>query len=158
MGKKGKYQVFKLSVNSKGFTIIEIISVLIIIGVLSAVTLSKMDSTDIYDVVKEIEILKTHLRYSQIRAMNHNESWGIHISDGTSYTLQKNGSIAPVNLPNKDSATHAFAKGIKTDPGTQVIRFDELGSPGKSDIIITFKKQGKNPRKITITRKTGFIH
>ena len=169
----GEYWVFKLPIRlkdirlkgirsngltSKGFTMIEIISVFVIIGILSAVAISKMDSTDVYDVVMEIETMKTHLRYSQIRAMSHNEPWGIKIIDGTSYILQKNGSTAPVNLPNKDSATHFFSKGISIDPGNQVINFDDLGSPGSADIVITLKKQGKNPRRINITQKTGFIH
>ena len=164
----GKYRVFNMPINlkgirskgirSNGFTMIEIISVLVIIGILSAVAISKMDSTDVYEVVMEIETMKTHLRYSQIRAMSHNEPWGIKISKGTSYTLQKNDTTAPVNLPNKDSATHFFSKGISINPGNQVINFDDLGSPGNADIVITLKKQGKNPRRINITPKTGFIY
>ena len=164
----GKYRIFKRLINlngirsknftPNGFTMIEIISVLVIIGILSAVAVSKMDSTDVYDVAMEIETMKIHLRYSQIRAMSHNEPWGIKISNGTSYSLQKNGSTAPVNLPNKDSATYYFAKGISINPGNQVINFDDLGSPGNADIVITLKKQGKNPRRINITPKTGFIY
>ncbi|WP_413911057.1 Tfp pilus assembly protein FimT/FimU [Desulfobacula sp.] len=154
----GKYQVSSAPVNSNGFTMIEIICVLVIVGILTAVAVSKMTSTDVYDVVMEIETLKTHLRYSQIRAMSHNQSWGIRISGGTSYTLQKNGSTASVNLPNENSATHTFASGVRAIPGTIVITFDDLGSPGNSDIVITLRKQGKNPRTLTITQKTGFIH
>ena len=154
----GKYQISSAPANSKGFTIIEIISVLIIIGILSAVAIPKILSTDAYDVVMEIETLKTHLRYSQIRAMSHNESWGIKIKSGTSYTLQKDGSTAPVNLPNEDSATHSLADGVLATPGTKDITFDDLGSPGNSDIVITLKKQGKNSHTLTITQETGFIY
>ncbi len=158
MKKIKTYQIFNVPVNSNGFTIIEIICVLVIVGILSAVAVSKMNSIDVYDVVKEIETLKTHLRYSQIRAMSHNQSWGIRISGGTSYTLQKNGSTAPVNLPNENSVTHTFASGVIATPGTTTITFDDLGSPGNSDIVITLRKQGKNPRTLTITQKTGFIY
>jgi len=164
MKKIGKYQISNVSSNSNGFTMIEIISVLVIIGILSAVAVSKMTSNDAYDVVMETETLKTHLRYSQIRAMANNQSWGIKINGGNSYTLQKNGSTASVNLPNEDSATHSFASGVSATvsatPGTKTITFDDLGSPVSvnTDIIITLRKQGKNPHTLTITQKTGFIY
>lgn len=158
MKRIGKYQISKMLANSNGFTMIEIISVLIIVGILSAVAVSKMTSTDIYDVVMETEILKTHLRYSQIRAMSHNGTWGIQISGGATYTLQKDGLTATVNLPNETSATHSLSNGVHITPGTIAITFDDLGSPGSSDIVITLRKQGENPRTLTITQKTGFIH
>jgi len=158
MKRIGKYQISNGLADSNGFTMIEIISVLIIIGILSAVAVSKMTSNDIYDVVMETETLKTHLRYSQIRAMSYNGTWGSQISGGTSYTLQKDGLTATVNLPNENSPTHSFASGISATPGTTTITFDDLGSPGNADIIITLNKQGHNSRTLTITQKTGFIY
>ena len=147
----------KNSDNSNGFTIIEIISVLIIIGILSAVVISRMTSTDVYNVISESETLKTQLRHAQIRAMSHSESWGISMT-GSSYTLNKNGSTAPVNLPNENSASHTLTNGVTITTGNQVIAFDDLGSPGNADINIILSKQGNNSRTITITRKTGFIY
>jgi len=32
-----------------------------------------------------------------------------------------------------ESSYHSFANGISTNPGTQVITFDYLGSPGSDD-------------------------
>ncbi|MBT3387207.1 MAG: prepilin-type N-terminal cleavage/methylation domain-containing protein [Desulfobacula sp.] len=158
MKRIGKYKISNAFGNSNGFSMIEIISVLVIVGILSAVAVSKMSSTDVYDVAMEVEILKSHLRYSQIRSMSHNESWGIKIKSGSSYTLQKSGSTASVNLPNENSPTHTFASGIKATPGTKAISFDDLGSPGSSDIVITLNVKGKNPSKLTITQTTGFIY
>lgn len=144
--------------NSNGFSLMEIICGLVIVGILSAVAVSRMASTDVYDVVMEIETLKTHLRYCQIRAMSHNETWGIKITSGTAYTLQKNGSTASVNLPNENSATHTFESGVRATPGTTTITFDDIGSPGNNDIVIRLRKQGKEARTLTITQKTGFIY
>jgi prepilin-type N-terminal cleavage/methylation domain-containing protein len=151
------HRISNTPADSKGFTMIEIISVLIIIGILSAVTVSKMTSTDVYHVVMETETLKGHLRYAQIRAMSHNQSWGISLGTN-SYTLQKDGAAAPVNLPNEDSATHTLSNGVSLTPGGQTISFDDFGSPGNADIVSTLSRQGSHARTITITQKTGFIY
>lgn len=163
------YQISSSITNSSGFTIIEIISVLIIIGILSAVVVPRITSTGVYNVVMEIETLKNHLRYAQSRAMSHNELWGISIT-ANSYTLQKNGLPAPVNLPNDDSTTHTLANGVSISSANQVISFNDLGSPGNSDIVITFNSPaGSSPGcsssgaqqtgnyRIMITGETGFI-
>jgi MSHA pilin protein MshC len=154
----GKYQISNAPANSNGFSMIEIISVLIIIGILSAVAIPKMLSTDVYDVLMETETLKAHLRYSQIRAMSHNEAWGIEITGSTSYTLQKNASTAPVNFPNEDSATHSLTNGVRITSGNTIISFDDLGSPGNTDINIILSNQGGNSRTLKITQETGFIY
>ncbi len=153
----GHSQIPGMPADSNGFTIIEILSVLVIIGIISAVAVSKMASTGAYNVVVEAENLKNHLRYSQSRAMSNNESWGISIT-GSSYTLQKNGSTAPVSLPAEDSATYSLKDGVSITSGDQVITFDDLGSCGNSSFFITLSRQGNDARTVTVTRKTGFIH
>ncbi|CCK78877.1 GspH/FimT family pseudopilin [Desulfobacula toluolica] len=152
----GDDQISNSGLNSNGFTIIEIISVLIIIGILSAVIVPKMTATGVYDVISETQILKTHLRYAQSRAMSYNEPWGISMTAG-SYTLQKNNITASVNFPNETSPTHFFSNGVGISSGNQVVSFDDLGSPGDSTISFTLSHQGSHARTITITRKTGFI-
>ena len=138
-----------------GFTIIEVIAVLVIIGIISAVLISRVSSTDVYTLTSEVETLKTNLRYAQLRAMSDNVSWGITYTS-SSCTLQKNGAPAPSNLPNEDSATHAFQSGVSITSGAGTVSFDEWGSPGASDISITLST-GTDYRTITVTQNTGFI-
>ncbi len=160
-----RHQIFQSISSSKGFTMIEIVSVLILIGIFSAVIVPRMTSTSVYEIMTELETLKTHLRFAQSRAMSHNESWGISITSN-SYTLLKNGSTASINLPNDTSSTHTFANGVSISSGSSVVTFDDMGSPGNSDIIVQFNgpanpvpgcSQQSSTLKITITRQTGFI-
>jgi len=65
-----------------GFTLIEVISVLMIIGIISAVVISRVGSTAAYSLVSETETLKGHLRYAQFRAMSDK------VSRGIGFTLQ----------------------------------------------------------------------
>jgi len=83
--------VHKIFKDKNGFTFIEIIAVLIIIGILSAIAISRSVSYDT-EVYTGADVLKSHLRYAQTMAMNSSTSvaqtsiCGIK-SGGTSYWL-----------------------------------------------------------------------
>ena len=88
--------------NNRGFTMIEIIAVLMLIGITVTFAVVASSSMDENKLPTEVEILKSNLRYTQSRAMSHNTPWGIAFS-GNSYTLQRNGIISTSNLPNDNS-------------------------------------------------------
>lgn len=145
--------------NPQGFTIIEIIALLMIIGVLSAVAISRVSATDTYSLTSEVETLKAHLRFAQARALSDDVSWGISLTTN-SYTLLKNGATAPYNLPNENSATHTLQNGASITSGTVSIAFDKwgrpidsLGNPVTTNIPITIS----GSHTITVTKNTGFI-
>jgi len=143
--------------NNRGFTLIEIIAVLIIIAIISAVVISRGTATEEAKLRAEVDTLKAHLRYAQYLAMDDlpGTQWGISIG-GSSYTLVKvdtSGTTNPYNLPGESSATHSFASGVTAvTTGSNPILFDEWGSPGTTSSSITIGGQS-----ITITATTGFI-
>lgn len=137
----------------RGFTMIEVIAVLLIAGILVAIALSRTDSMSSYTLAMEADILKMHLRYAQYRALSDDVTWGMSFASG-SYTVQRDGATAPSNLPNEDSATHTLPSGYSVT-GTNVA-FDEWGSPGTADIVVTMTGGGES-RNFTITKNTGFI-
>lgn len=148
----------------RGFTLIEVIAVLIIIGVIAAVSLSRVASTKYHEVVSEAALLKTNLRYAQLRALSdastalggNANTWGLSLSAG-SYTLQRNGAQAPSNLPGENSPTRTFPGGVSLTSGAgTTVTYDVWGSPGTSTIALTLS-DGTSPHAITITRNTGFI-
>lgn len=159
--RKGKSGKDRLKGNN-GFTLLEMIAVLVIMAIIMAVALSRGIATQDAKLLVEIDTLKSHLRYAQYLAMNENETtntsgtvkWGIQLN-GTSYTLIKDISGAqtsPFNLPNESSATHNLASGITATVTGNVVLFDDWGSPGTTPSIITIGIQ-----TITIYAETGFI-
>lgn len=142
--------------NNKGFTMIEVIAVLIILGIVAAVAMSRGTGTDEAKLQAEVNTLKGHLRYAQSLAMNDISSdatsptkWGI-IINGSSYTLIKdvNGTqTSPFDLPGESSAIHTSTI---SGAGTGTVLFNEWGSPSVTSV--TFAGQ-----TITITPDTGFI-
>jgi prepilin-type N-terminal cleavage/methylation domain-containing protein len=141
--------------NNAGFTAIEIVAVLLIVGVIGAVVVSKLSSSSNVALISETETLKSHLRYAQLRAMSDNVARGIRFNSG-SYTLQIDGADATEVLPSEDSATHSFQTGVSKTAGATSIAFDRWGSPGASNQTVTLSTGGTS-RTITLTQNTGFI-
>jgi prepilin-type N-terminal cleavage/methylation domain-containing protein len=73
------------------FTLIEVISVLLILGILAAVAVPRMiDSGAEARVV--MDKLKTHIRHVQLRSMNSDQPWGI-TCNGNIYFMFRNGDV-----------------------------------------------------------------
>jgi len=141
--------------NDSGFTMIETIAVLMLIGIIAAVAISKSMSANSYSLVSEAEILKTYLRFAQLKAMSDVvPTWGIAVG-GSSYTLQKNGATASINLPGEGSATHAFPSGVSATEA-QTVAFNNWGNPGTTTISITLTG-GSDNATVTVTKNTGFV-
>lgn len=150
-----------------GFTVLEIVVVLIVIGIISAVVASGLWRPDV-DLAAQTEILKTHIRYAQSRAMNTDVIWGLDLSGGT-YALFRNGSTANrVIIPGEDTETRSLPAGITVE--TAILSFDSWGIPhtdasasdgqelaaGDPQEQITVSLGG-DTKTITIAPNTGFI-
>jgi prepilin-type N-terminal cleavage/methylation domain-containing protein len=144
--------------NNKGFTLIEIIAVLVILAIVSAVVISRGTASDAAKLQAEVDTLKGHLRYAQALAMNdiYPVKWGIHVdSTAKSYTLVKDppgtgneaNFLSPINLPNESSTTHSFTPITAT---TINVFFDDWGSPSTTSVPF-------GGETIIITATTGFI-
>ena len=132
---------------------IEVIAVLAIISIITAVAISKLYSTASYSLISETDIIKNHLMFARLRAMSDEVPWGISFSSD-SYTLLKNNVTSTTNLPNEGSAVHNLQGGVSITSGAgTTISFDNWGSPGSSDKAITLS----GSQTITVTKNTGFI-
>ncbi|MDH3392512.1 MAG: type II secretion system GspH family protein [Desulfobulbaceae bacterium] len=137
----------------QGFTVIEVIVVLMLLGIMSAVVVGRLLDTSA-DLAAESEIVKTHLRFVQSRAMNSAVSWGIRF-DGGSYTMLTDGLTSSGFLPNESSATRSLAVGTVA-ASTNPIIFDQWGSPGNVDITVTVS-DSSGSKSFVIIRNTGGI-
>lgn len=152
--KKAITQFYKTKTCEHGFTLMEVIAILIIIGITLAVAMNRVISTQ-SELISELDIVKSHLRYVQLKALNSDTgTWGISFS-ANSYTLQYNGAAATISLPSEDSNTHTFSSGV-TMTGSQTVTYTSWGSPGAANVSLTLS-QGGETRTTTITAGTGFI-
>ena len=132
--------------NEKGFTLVEIITVLILLGVVSAVLISGNLTGDT-DLSASADKLKVHLRYAQMRAMNSDVAWGIKFDGGTYSLISDIGGTPGVEtLPGESDKTLELPSAVIGTVG-----FDTWGRPSGPASI------GLGSVTIIITPDTGFI-
>jgi prepilin-type N-terminal cleavage/methylation domain-containing protein len=136
--------VHKIFKHEGGFTLLEIIAVLVIMGILAVVAVSRSLNYNV-EVYAGADALKAHLRYAQTLAMNSNLNvgassiWGISGTANSYWLFGGTNPAATINymrLPENDTYVNADktinlkAKNIKlVFPGSSTIFFDNRGIP-----------------------------
>jgi len=152
--------------DNSGFTLIEFVAVIVLVGIISAFAVSRFYFTD-SNLEAQTEAIKVYLRYAQVRSMNTESVWGVSC-DGTNLCLYRDGNINnKVLLAGEDGVDVDLAeKGISMAEFT--VSFDSWGKPCTDQAAQT--EQIEEPRtltvhsvsgsesiNITITKNTGFI-
>ena len=164
----------KTAANNRGFTLIEVIAVLVLIGIITVVVISNMTSTAETSSVVQGSIIKNQIRYAQSMAMKRGEIWGIKC-DSTDYWLFRTSDPdTPANqivLPDEDNAKVTLANKTITMTAFTVF-LDGNGRPytAYTNETINTPVSAGNPLSITVdsipagtgatfgvTPETGFI-
>jgi prepilin-type N-terminal cleavage/methylation domain-containing protein len=141
-----------------GFTIIEIIAVLLVIGIIAAVAIVNFGVGDVQSEAQSTRLAQ-HLRLAQSRSLRQGSQWGVHLASGTDqyWLFRVPDDANRIIFPGEESDSVA----IDSLSAPDRVTFDRFGrpctdvdahSPAGSDINISVS--GKT---LTITRETGFI-
>ncbi|GAB6886808.1 hypothetical protein JCM13304A_03060 [Desulfothermus okinawensis JCM 13304] len=148
---------------AKGFTLLEVVGVLIIVGIIAAVVLSRVNFQPEEEIT--LDEIKNHIRYAQLSAMNSNYVCGISfVPGGYFYFCDLNGNKAiddseKMMLPGMDE------EDVADDLVTSnfLLVFDNWGRP-YSDLSLNSTSQFEGDiefssgLKIHVTKETGFIN
>ena len=148
-----------------GFTLIEVVAVVLLLGILATGVLSVLPRSDAA-LATEADRLRSHLRYAQIRAQADTHQWRLAFLDAQTYELGPvvipGAGFTPSIVPGTGATQRTMTDGVTTDPGT-VIRFDswgrplnDAGTPLGADRTITLTEGGRNAT-VTIHAETGLI-
>lgn len=144
-----------------GFTLIEVVAALVVLGIVVAVLVARAGVS--VNAEADAEVLRSHLRYAQARAMADSVPWGIEVSPD-SYTLQRGCASAPVSLPGEESAVRSLQSGVVMSATTitfspgRGIPLASCASPDAAteNILITVTAQGA-VATVEVTRVTGLV-
>ncbi len=154
--------------NNSGFTLFEIVAVLIVMGIITAFAVGRVADNK-PELIAQKEVLKVHLRYAQSRAMNSNDNYGIE-SNGNTYWLFRVSSANRVNFPGEQSDhidLSALGLSLSMTDGN-IVCFNSKGVPytdfdtdnagnlQTEDRTLTLSS-GSDSESIIITKNTGFI-
>ena len=157
----------KMNGNNRGFTLVEVTVVAVLIGIIAAVVFARSISTDQINVVGQVDKIRNHIRYAQSMAMKSNEVWVISC-DATQYWLSDH-TLSAVKLPGTTTDQISLADlGVSMNAFT--VYFDPLGIPYHSYVdkdnndpvapdnprVITISA-GSELHTLTVTPETGLI-
>jgi len=143
-----------------GFTMIELVVTMSIIGIMAFVVLPRFDSLGGFDVRGAADQTASYLRFAQKSALaqrRHVKISGL-LSTSASPTITVwtgascTGTSASLTLPGK----FASPKSSVSVTGTTSVCFDTLGGPAAAGSIVF--SGGGATRTVTIEAVTGFVH
>ena len=109
------------------FTLIEIISVLILISILAAVAVPRFLDTGAEERVA-VDTFKVHLRYAQLKSMYSDMSWGVASQNPNEYFMYNNGTLAnKVRFMGEEEDTVSLPSGVNISDFT--LSYDDWGRP-----------------------------
>ena len=155
--------------NQHGFTLLEIVVVLVLISIIAATVFTRSITTDQINISAQTEKIKSHIRYAQSLAMKRSEIWGIKCASNEYWLFS---GVDPDNGPNQvmlpgERAVKLSLNDLNLAMDAFTIFFDRYGKPYNaytdesnnnplsSELTITVS--GSQSRNVTITPETGLI-
>jgi MSHA pilin protein MshC len=144
--------------NCRGFTLIELVIVLVILSIMAAFALPRMATTDT-TVAAQADRLARDLRHAQAMAMNQGRTLSFDIQAPAAYRVADSGTTV-----TDPASMEAFL--ITLDNGVTVagtdIDFDSLGRPASAGTLLSapriYTLSGTSKTaSVTLSPVTGFV-
>ena len=159
-----EHQRHKSKEESRGFTLIELVMVMVIVGIIAVIATPKLLSVPDTRVRKDAKLLLNYLTMAQELAMSRSESYGLCLDTANNrYTVNKTDCTNSANIITSPEDRVSplrvnYDSTLSISPsGTTSIFFDYLGRPSPNGVTLTFSS-GTLSLSIKVEPNTGYVH
>jgi prepilin-type N-terminal cleavage/methylation domain-containing protein len=158
----------KMTRNHRGFTIVEIVVVLVLISIIAAAAFRRSITTDQMNFVSQYDKIQNQVRYPQSMAMKRSEWWGISCDTNNYWIFTGTNESTVANhrqLPGQQNTLISLSDlGINMSGFT--VFFDEYGRPYDSvwtvplvspALTVNLDDGGSESRSFSIEPETGLV-
>ena len=145
-----------------GFTMVELVTIMLVIGILAVVALPRFDLLQGFDEIGYRDKIKATLEYARKSAVAQRRQVRVTIIgsgltlDHQRQTPEGEGSAGwlPLNLPGTSTNTIAAPSGVSLTPAADTVTFDALGRPDAAKSYVVSGGGGT----IAVEAETGYVH
>lgn len=148
----------------QGFTLVELLTVLLLMGILSAIAIPRMASRQSMDAVGYFDQVRQTLQYGRRLAVAQRRNVCVVVTPGSGLSLSQasvEGSGAACVTGVMDPATGS-AVNLALPPGISLagssFQFDSLGRQGSGSVITLSVAGDGLTRLVTVENETGYVH
>jgi MSHA pilin protein MshC len=150
------------SPGQSGFTMIELVTIMLLVGILAVVALPRFDLLRGFDEIGYRDQVKATLEYARKSAVAQRRQVRVTIV-GSGLTLDhqrqtpEGEGVAgwlPLNLPGSGTNSFAAPSGVSLTPAADTVSFDALGRPDAAKSYVVSGGGGT----IIVEAETGYVH
>lgn len=142
----------------RGFTLVELIGIIAIVGILAAVAAPRFFSANAFQARGYEDGARGFIRYAQKLAIARRGSVYVHVTSSGLTLCVTQATPCGSALPGPDGTTPfeiALPARVTQSPAAAVLGFDARGRPSAG---LTLTITGEGARVLTVEAETGYVH